>query len=186
MPDAGSGPLAAAPSDSLMRVTHAERDQAIELLQQAFADGRLTSLEMEERVAGALAARSRGDLTSLTADLGGAEPEKVVELKGTGGRITRTGAWRVPRALRIESDYGGVVLDLSHAVIEHPVIDIELSLEYGSALLTVPSDADVDVDSVECQWGRVVCRAPKRRQPGGPRIRITGRLGYGRLKVRFR
>ncbi|RBQ18404.1 DUF1707 domain-containing protein [Spongiactinospora rosea] len=171
-----------------MRVTNAERDQVVELLQQAFADGRLTSQEMEERIAHALAARSRGDLAALTADLGGAvaEPERVVELKGTGGRITRTGAWRVPRALRVESEYGGVVLDLTHAVIEHPVVEIELSLDYGSALLTVPHDTEVDVDRVECQWGRVVCRAPKRQKPGGPRIRLTGKLGYGRLKVRFR
>ncbi|MEU8781339.1 hypothetical protein [Streptomyces sp. NPDC048637] len=37
-------------------------------------------------------------------------------------------------------------LDLSRAVIEHPVVDIELHLGTGKARITVPSDAiGVDV-----------------------------------------
>lgn len=36
-------------------------------------------------------------------------------------------------------------LDLSHAVLEHPVIDIELAPGTGRARITVPRDTTVEV-----------------------------------------
>jgi hypothetical protein len=55
-------------SDQL-RVGHADREQAIETLQEAFAHGRLTRDELDERAGRALVARSRADLAALTGDL---------------------------------------------------------------------------------------------------------------------
>lgn len=52
-----------------LRVGDAERDAAVEQLNQHFADGRLTSAEREERTALALGARTAGDLHVLLADL---------------------------------------------------------------------------------------------------------------------
>jgi len=50
-----------------------ERDQVVALLQRHFADGRLTQAELEERAGAALAARTRDQLSALTADLPGAD-----------------------------------------------------------------------------------------------------------------
>ncbi|HXA61306.1 MAG TPA: hypothetical protein VNW94_19265 [Streptosporangiaceae bacterium] len=43
-------------------------------------------------------------------------------------------------------------LDLSRAVIEHPVVDIEVQLGTGRAKITVPRDAIVDVEDLRTGW----------------------------------
>ncbi len=68
---AGSGDeLAAGTGDrSLMRVSDAEREQAVAVLKAAFVQGRLTQDEFASRVARAFASRTYGDLEALTADI---------------------------------------------------------------------------------------------------------------------
>ena len=46
-------------------VTDAQRDRAINYLQEAYADGRLTKEELDERMGRALASRTRKDLNSV-------------------------------------------------------------------------------------------------------------------------
>lgn len=60
------------PGAPLVRASDTERDQAAELLRAAFADGRLTRAELDERLAVAYAAKTRTDLSDLTGDLPGA------------------------------------------------------------------------------------------------------------------
>jgi hypothetical protein len=48
----------------------AEREKVCELLNSAFADGRLTSAELEERTTRALAGRTHGDLAEVMSGLG--------------------------------------------------------------------------------------------------------------------
>jgi hypothetical protein len=55
--------------DRDVRASNAEREKAVELLQRALGEGRITMAEFEERVAAAYAAKTRGDLDVLTADL---------------------------------------------------------------------------------------------------------------------
>ena len=59
---------AAAGRDQL-RAGHADRDEVVEVLKDAFVDGRLTKDEFGARADRALAARTRADLTALLADL---------------------------------------------------------------------------------------------------------------------
>ena len=56
-----------------IRASDGERDQVVAQLQRHFADGRMTQAELGERVGAALAARTRGQLHALTADLPGAD-----------------------------------------------------------------------------------------------------------------
>jgi uncharacterized protein DUF1707 len=69
-----------------VRASDAEREQAVALLQRSFADGRLTQAELEERASAAYAARTRGQLRDLTADLPAAgqrppRPGTIVDLR---------------------------------------------------------------------------------------------------------
>jgi hypothetical protein len=64
----GQGDGAAAGGDRL-RAAHADREQAIEQLKTAFADGRLTKAEFDTRADRALSARTYADLATLTADI---------------------------------------------------------------------------------------------------------------------
>lgn len=75
-------------------------------------------------------------------------------------------------------------LDLSRAVIEHPVVDIELHLGTGKARITVPRDAIVDIEDLRAVWRDPRHKPRRRSRPGGPRIRTSGAMGYGRLKIR--
>ena len=61
-----------------LRTSHADRDQAINVLKAAFVQGRLTKHEFDLRVGQVLASRTYADLRALTADIPGwvtSEPE---------------------------------------------------------------------------------------------------------------
>jgi hypothetical protein len=57
-----------------VRASDAERDRAAEVLRAAFAEGRLTRAELDERLSAAYAATTHADLRDLTGDLPGAVP----------------------------------------------------------------------------------------------------------------
>ena len=60
-----------------VRASDAERDQAAEILRVAYAEGRLTRAELDERTGAAYAAKTRADLSGLTSDLPGAVPAEA-------------------------------------------------------------------------------------------------------------
>lgn len=64
--------------NSSERIGDAERDAAVESLQEHMSLGRLTSEEFDERMSKALQARTRGDLAGLFADLPGGPPDSAV------------------------------------------------------------------------------------------------------------
>ncbi|MER6581432.1 DUF1707 domain-containing protein [Nonomuraea sp. NPDC001023] len=161
-------------------VSGADRERAVELVQQAYADGRLDPAELERRLELALTATSARELEPIVADL----PDEVVRLASAGGAVTRTGDWEVPRRLCVDSRYGRVRLDLSRARVPHGRIDIELLLAYGSATIVLPAGATANADGVRSAWGRVTCKAPGRPRPGHPHVQVTGDLPYGRLVIR--
>jgi len=52
-----------------LRASHADREQAIEVLKDAFAQGRLTRDELDSRVGQAFASRTYAELAAVTADI---------------------------------------------------------------------------------------------------------------------
>lgn len=56
-------------ADDTIRASDAERDAVVDTLRRHAADGRLTMAEFEDRVAEALAARTRGQLAPVLRDL---------------------------------------------------------------------------------------------------------------------
>jgi Domain of unknown function (DUF1707) len=74
----GEVPVVAGPEDEMaaglagrgrMRASHADREQAIEVLKDAFVQDRLTKDELDTRVVRALVARTGAELAALTADI---------------------------------------------------------------------------------------------------------------------
>jgi hypothetical protein len=57
-----------------LRASHADRDQVVDTLKDAFVQGRLAKDEFDSRVGHALAARTHADLAALTADLPATPP----------------------------------------------------------------------------------------------------------------
>ena len=168
------------------RISEGERDTAVERLKEAFAEGHLASEEMDERLHAALSATTPGQLTSALSGLPDKDAGRTVVIDAISGRIKRSGGWRVPRILKIDSKYGKADLNLSDAVLESGAVDIELRLEYGWARIVVPRDATVDYEGLRADWKQPVYKAPRHGRQGGPRIRITGAMGYGRLTIKHR
>ena len=161
-----------------------DRETAVQRLQDAYAEGHISHEEMDERLHQVLTARTHGDLLSALASLPEEDAGSTSTIAALSGRIRRRGAWRVPRFLKVESALGRVHLDLSRAVIEHRVVDIELRLGTGRATITVPRDAIVDIEDLSTVWKDTLYRTRRRSRPGGPKIRISGTMGFGRLKIR--
>ena len=57
-----------------MRISDSDRDRAAAQLRDYYAEGRLTSEELDQRVTAALSAKTAGDLRRLMADLPSAAP----------------------------------------------------------------------------------------------------------------
>ena len=69
MAEPGDHRAAAAGGRGRLRASHADREQAIEVLKDAFAQGRLTGDELDSRAGQAFASRTCAELAALTADL---------------------------------------------------------------------------------------------------------------------
>lgn len=85
-------------TDSIIRVTHREREDTVEKLRSAYAAGCLDDGELEERSSLAYAAKARGQLAGVVADLPPAPQGEVTD--STAG-LRPTGDWgdRARRAL---------------------------------------------------------------------------------------
>ncbi|MDF5756249.1 DUF1707 domain-containing protein [Spongiactinospora sp. TRM90649] len=164
------------------RLSDEDREDAVDRLQRAYADGWFGPAELERRLELALTATRGGELEPALADLPD-EADEVTEIVSTAGNIVRTGDWQVPRLLRVDSEYGKVRLDMSRAALGSQT-DIELCLTYGSAVILLPSLATANADGTRTRWGTVTCTAPGRTRQGRPHVRVTGELTYGNLVIR--
>lgn len=166
------------------RVSEDDRESAVRRVREAYADEHIPHEEMDERLGRVLAATTHGELAAALDQLPAEDPGTTSTIAAAGGRIKRRGVWRVPRVLKVESAFGRVRLDLSRAIIEGPVVDIELSLGTGNASITVPRDAIVEVAGVTTGWKDLRYKPRQPARAGAPRIRFSGAVGYGRLKIR--
>lgn len=180
-----------------IRISDADRERAAAKLRVALGEGRITMVELEERLAVVYAARFASDLLPPFDDLPG-DPRDVLAdvplttpvgpplvLRAGRGTLRRVGQWQVPARLRVQSTMGAVLLDFTRAELTHPVVEIELELGAGPARLLLPDDATADVEGLHAGLGLVRSRVECR--PGtGPHFRIYGRAGVGSVVVRRR
>jgi hypothetical protein len=122
----------------------------IGLLSEAAADGRLTFPEHAERSERALAARTLGELTGLTADLAlpSGQPIRLYPRRSVTAafaRERRDGRWVVPEFFTVTAFFGHVVLDLRDAVLQKQRITIDAMAVAGQIRLIVPVGVAVDL-----------------------------------------
>jgi hypothetical protein len=176
--------VTALPQDRTPPISDEDRDTAVRRVQEAYAEGHFSHDELDERLHRVLTVTTHGALDAALASLPEEKAATTSRIAAASGRIKRRGGWRVPRYLKIESALGRVRLDLSRAVIEHAVVDIELQLGTGGARITVPRDAIVDFVDLRTGWKDSRYRPPRRTTADGPQIRISGTMGFGRLRIR--
>jgi hypothetical protein len=184
-------------------VTTAERERAIAVLSDGFAQGELAIEEFEERITLAHRATTTDDLAKLTADLAvpappapGAEarvseqvasvPDQATAVAIFGG-ARRHGAWQVPRHLRVTAVFGGVEIDLREARLPNGPIDFEVTATFGGVQIIVPPSLAIEVHGSAILGGfdhlDRVAAAP---DPGAPVLRVHGTALLGGVSVETR
>ncbi|MFE2752418.1 DUF1707 domain-containing protein [Actinosynnema sp. NPDC059335] len=174
-----------------LRVSDAEREHVVGLLQKAIGRGLITLDEFTERTDTALAARTRGELNAVLLDLPGmVHREKAVgvpqdrqELKSTMSTVNRKGNWAVPRQLLVRNRMGTTDLDFREASIPHAVVDIELDVTAGSVKLVLPDGATVDADGVELAASNLKDKVGTGAH-GRPHFVVHGHVRAGNVEIK--
>jgi Domain of unknown function (DUF1707)/Cell wall-active antibiotics response 4TMS YvqF len=122
----------------------------ITLLGEAAADGRLSMAEHAERSERALAAKTLGELASLTTDLAlpSGQPIRLYPGRSVAAafaRERRDGRWVVPEVFPVTAFFGNVVLDLREAVLQKRRITIHATAIAGQIRLIVPAGVAVEL-----------------------------------------
>jgi hypothetical protein len=171
--------------DASIRVSDADREQAVVSLRGHLLAGRLTLDEFSERVENALRARVGGDLARIQEDLPAASPAAARPRRRAArftaallGHVTRRGRFRLRGWTLAASACGDLDLDLREATIERPATAVTALVAFGNADIYVPEGVSVDVSGLTIfghrrEWGRDSSR------PDAPllRVRVVGCCG---------
>ncbi len=169
------------PDDSL-RVSDAERDQALRVLGDHAAVGRLTLEELEERSSRALAARTRGELATLTGDLPVEKdqdrPAPALARKPVRWRVAilsssqRRGRFRAADRINAIAVLGSDEIDLREAEIEGGQLTLNVITFMGEATIYVPDSVELDVGGFSLMGQHTEIGANRPPRPGAPVIRL--------------
>lgn len=172
-----------------VRVSDAEREHVVGLLERAVGQGRIDLTEFGERTSTALAARTRAELNAVLVDLPGAvlphsATREVLELRTGVGDLKRTGEWVVPATVRVRVGMGDALLDFTSATVTGATTAVEVSIGCGSATLVVPPGWTVDVDDAYASVGSVRDRTDRRAEPRTHHLVVRGHATVGDITVR--
>ena len=187
-----------------LRASDADRDHVATLLSTAYAEGRLTREEHDERTDQLMSAKTFDDLVSITRDLVVVgTPNPVPDLQATSpftidtrgqnpetdkmiaifGGVNRTGRWRVRKNIQAFALFGGMDLDLRDAIFEGPVIEISGFWCFGGLDMKVPEGIEV-LDQTAGIFGGTDVRDIGDPAPGAPSLVIKGVALFGGVSVR--
>ncbi|GLV95678.1 MULTISPECIES: DUF1707 SHOCT-like domain-containing protein [Streptomyces] len=149
-------PAAPAPAPAGLRASDADRDRIAQILGDAVAEGRLTAEEHSERLDTLYAVKTVGELEALVRDLpapagahapsssassytGAAGPaaETIVAVCSSS---SRKGRWRPGAHTRAVSVMGDITIDLTQAVFEQQVTEINVTCVLGNVEVLVPEN----------------------------------------------
>lgn len=168
-----------------LRVSDAEREHVVSLLNKAVGRGMITLDEFTTRTDTALAAVTRADLNAVLIDLPGMVNNELThartELKNTMGTTTRKGHWVVPRELVIRNLLGSTNLDFTQADVP-PLVDVDLDVSFGSVKLLLPPTASVNIDAVVIEAGEIKDKV--RNGTGNPHFQIKGAVRGGSVVIK--
>jgi hypothetical protein len=191
------------PSSPALRASDADRDRVIELLRAAVADGRLDSVEFDERLDAVLAARTFDALAPLTADLiaaPGSDAALTLPLAGTPaepaaelvtinerhGSVRRDGRWTLPHRLALRTAWCDVMRDLTSAVRSGPELIIELRVRGGDVKLVLAPGMVVDANGLAVRYTKLeISRDAGDNTPETLYVRLVGRMKHGRIATRW-
>jgi len=180
-----------------LRVSDQDRDTILNVLGEHAAAGRLTLDELEDRAARALAAKTRGDLDTLTRDLPGAPgaPQAVAPqttasrrapirwMVAIMGGSQRRGRFRLASSVNVVDFMGGDEIDLRDAEMEGSETTLNIVSVMGGAQVYLPHTVDVEIGGISIMGGNQERGVISRPRPGAPLIRIRAYNLMGGLTI---
>jgi hypothetical protein len=187
-----------------LRASDADRDQVATLLSAAYAEGRLSREEHDERIDQLMAAKTFDDLLPITQDLvivgppapvatpqsssrfaidttgQNAESDKMIAIFGG---VTRKGRWRVRKNTHALALFGGMDLDLRDAIFEAPVVEISGFWCFGGLDMKVPEGIEIQ-DQTAGIFGGTDVRDVGDPAPGAPMLVIKGVSLFGGVSIK--
>jgi hypothetical protein len=184
------GPPGASPTAAIL-ASDRERDQLVERLSAACADGRLDLADFSDRLEAALSARTMADIHSLEADLGQpvtvrpgvGEPGGTSWFVGIMSSAVRKGRWVLQPKSHALAVMGECVLDLRGAEVLASYSHITATAVMGSVRVIVPEGIDVDVDGLAIMGAKTLRISSATPLPGSPTIRVTAFALMGEVSV---
>jgi hypothetical protein len=190
-----------------IRASDAEREAVATLLNDAVGAGQLSLEEFSQRVDAAYAAKTRGELDRLVADLPASQPGAApvpvpppapTPLVGPAvhvparpqwwvsliGGLTRRGRWRVPERTICVTVLGGVDLDLREAQLAASVVQVQAITVLGGVTVRVPRGIRVEVTGFSLLGSRRVRVDESAVGPHAPTVVVQAFLVLGGLDIR--
>lgn len=149
-------PAAPAPAPAGLRASDADRDRIAQILGDAVAEGRLTAEEHSERLDTLYAVKTVGELEALVRDLpapagahapsssassyAGAAGPAAETIVAVCSSSSRKGRWRPGAHTRAVSVMGDITIDLTQAVFEQQVTEINVTCVLGNVEVLVPEN----------------------------------------------
>jgi hypothetical protein len=186
-----------------LRASDTDRDQVAEVLNAAFAEGRLSRDEHDERLDCLVRAKTFDDLVGLTGDLvvvaspapvTGQQPSAYAldssppssgtdRMVAVFGATERKGRWRVRPHIEAYAVFGGFDLDMREAVFEAPVVEISGFWCFGGLDIKVPEGVEVR-NEVMGVFGGSDVKNVGAAHPGAPVLVLKGLALFGGVSVR--
>ncbi|MGV1004110.1 MAG: DUF1707 SHOCT-like domain-containing protein [Candidatus Nanopelagicales bacterium] len=203
---------AGSPLDRLL-ASDSDRAKFADRLGDAFAEGRLTREEYEERLGATMSARTYGDLRPVLADLPGsgavlpagehlpiARPAAHVApashwfpadnsyipssyAVAIFGGSTRKGQWVVPAELNAVAIFGGIELDLTSAYFSAQQVRVRAVAILGGIEITLPEGITVHIEGMGLLGG-FDDKAAGPGEPGAPQVIIEGVAIMGGVEIK--
>ncbi|MFE2284111.1 DUF1707 domain-containing protein [Streptomyces sp. NPDC059443] len=154
-------PSAPAPAPAGLRASDADRDRIAQILADAVAEGRLTAEEHSDRLDSLYAVKTVGELDVLVRDLPAAggdtgQRQPAYAAAGYAGQqpaglpaetlvavfssSSRKGRWRPGANTRAVSVFGDINIDLTEAVFQQQVTEINVTCVLGNVEISVPEN----------------------------------------------
>lgn len=186
-----------------LRASDRDRDQVSAVLSTAFAEGRLTREEYDDRVDALPSAKTFDDLVGLTQDLvvvGSPSPNPAdadqaysIDTSGGSGEIDRLvavfsgaerkGRWRVRQQVQAYAVFGGIQLDLREATFESQVTEISGLWCFGGLEIKVPAGVEVRNETMGI-FGGTDIQDVGEPVPGAPVLVVKGMSIFGGVSIR--
>lgn len=200
---AGVGPIAG----GNLRASDIDRDKVTAVLSTAYAEGRITREEHDERLDQVMRAKTFDDLIPITSDLvplsaPAPAPTRAVaptappatftvdttrdsgsdQMIAIFGGATRKGRWRVPKQSTAVAVFGGVEIDLTEAIFESTEIEITGFWCFGGMEIKAPAGVEIR-DRTAGIFGGTEIKGLGDPLPGAPVITIKGASLFGGVSV---